>query len=94
MVPSASGGEGRIELVVMESVSPAYVPKISYKSAHAGVRAKAYADGGYPGLSGRGSAYAWKRQQWFDSCFARELCEEERCKRFGDRPGDLLPEDE
>lgn len=50
----------------------------------------AYVEAGYPHLTGRASAYAWKRQAWFDACFARELSGDEARKRFGDREGDLM----
>ena len=40
------------------------------------------------------SAYAWKRQQWFEDCFARELSAEERGKRFGERVGDFVEDGE
>lgn len=82
-----------IELVVMESVSPAFVPRVSYGAEAADKRQSAYAEAGLPHLSARASAYAWKRQQWFDECFSRELSDAERAKRFGDRPGDFVGED-
>ena len=85
------GGTG-IELVVMESVSPAYVPRVSVRESTK--RRAAYAEAGYPQLSARASAYGWKRQQWFEACFARVLSPEERSKRFGERDGDLLDEEE
>lgn len=66
-------GGGAIELVVMESVSPAYVPQVSYGSGAATKRANAYAAAGYPHLSARACAYAWKRQQWFDVRADRRL---------------------
>ena len=85
------GGTG-IELVVMESVSPAYVPRVSVRESTK--RRAAYAEAGCPQLSARASAYGWKRQQWFEACFARVLSPEERSKRFGERDGDLLDEEE
>jgi hypoxanthine-DNA glycosylase len=90
LVPLQAGAPGRIELVVMESVSPAYVPATSYGDTRLARRLQAYQDAGYPHITARASAYAWKRQQWFDHCFERELSEAERAKRFGDREGDLL----
>ena len=85
--------DGAIALVVMESVSPAYVPTVSYGGAAlAAKRRAAYDAAGYPQLAARASAYAWKRQQWFDDCFHRELGADERAKRFGDRDGDLMDE--
>ena len=84
--------DGRIALVVMESVSPAYVPQVSYGGDALAKRRAAYDEAGYPQLAARASAYAWKRQQWFDDCFHRVLSPEERAKRFGDRDGDLMEE--
>lgn len=86
---SGAPDSGAIKLVVMESVSPAYVPRVSFTDE--AVRRKAYAAAGRPELSARASAYAWKRQQWFDWCFQRELGDEEGAKRFGDRGGDFMP---
>ena len=80
----------QIELVVMESVSPAFVPSVSYGDKAIDRRTAGYAEAGYQHLSRRASAYAWKRQQWFECCFARELSDGERRKRFGDRPGDFV----
>lgn len=57
-------------------------------------RSQAYQEAGLPHLTRRASAYAWKRQQWFDQCFYRELSFEERAKRFGDREGDFVEEEE
>jgi hypothetical protein len=74
----------------MESVSPAYVPRPSYGDKQAAKRAQAYSEAGYLHHTRRASAYAWKRQQWFDACFQRELSPESRSKRFGDREGDFV----
>lgn len=81
---------GTIRLVVMESVSPAYVPMVSTTSE--AKRRAAYIAAGRPDLLHRASAYAWKRQQWFDDCFYRELSVADSAKRFGDRKGDFLLE--
>lgn len=83
-----------IEIVIMESVSPAYVPRTSYGRKQMAKRSQAYQEAGLPHLTRRASAYAWKRQQWFDQCFYRELSFEERAKRFGDREGDFVEEEE
>ena len=88
--PPLAGARAPIELVIMESVSPAYVPRPSYGDKQAAKRAKAYSEAGYPHHTRRASAYAWKRQQWFDACFQRELSPESRSKRFGDREGDFV----
>jgi len=103
LVPSGGGGGGDsggggassapIELVVMESVSSARVPPVSFKADYAAKRLAAYAEAGYPHLAARASAYAWKRQQWFDDCFDRVLSEAERAKKFGERAGDLISEE-
>jgi len=94
--PAADAAAARppIEIVVMESVSPAFVPRVSYGGDHADKRVAAYHEAGYARLSKRASAYAWKRQQWFDACFARELSVAERAKTFGDRPGDFHEDEE
>ena len=88
-------GGGAITLVVMESVSPAYVPRVAHGANPADSEAfhkrrEAYADAGYPQLSRRASAYAWKRQQWFDACFQRELSADAAALRFGERTGDFV----
>lgn len=88
--PPAAVRSAPIELVIMESVSPAYVPRPSYGDKQAAQRTRAYVEAGYPHLTRRASAYAWKRQQWFDACFHRELSAEDRTKRFGDREGDFV----
>ena len=91
VVPAAV--DAKIELVVMSSVSPAFVPHVSFGEQYADKRIAAYAEAGYPHLSARASAYAWKRQQWFESCFERELSKGACCMRFGDRPGDFFDGD-
>lgn len=86
------GAEGAIQLVVMESVSPAYVPRVAYGDAAEAKRHEAFAHAGYPLLTRRASAYAWKRQQWLEDCFHRELSSDELALRFGERPGDFHDE--
>lgn len=88
--------EGAIELVVMESVSGAYVPGVNTKDVAKRRNAWAKVHARYPELASkapRASSYAWKRQQWFDACLRSELSAPEAARRFGDRTGDLLEGD-
>lgn len=60
-------GDGKIELVVLESVSPAYVPRPAWDS-------KAQASRGFDDeyVDNPVHAYCWKRNQWFEQCFSGE----------------------
>jgi len=80
-----------VELVVMESVSPAAVPSAATKTA--AKRAAAYAAEGLSAIvdagAPRASAYAWKRARWFH-VLRDSLCLEAReAVPFGRRPSDF-----
>ena len=68
--PTLAGPEaGPIELVILESVSPAYVPRVAWNSA-------AQRAAGYDDEYSRApvpSAYAWKRDSWLARCFGQEV---------------------
>lgn len=62
---SATNRAGPIELVILESVSPAYVPRPAWCSA--AQKAAGY-DDEYSRVPAP-SAYAWKRDRWLAQCF-------------------------
>ena len=98
---TATGKKKPIELVVMESVSSAYVPKTAcgisktWATEEAAItgRREAYRKAGYEGLSRRASPYAWKRQRWFDVCFERESAVQ-LARGFGERSTDYADDEE
>ncbi len=72
----ATAKAGPIELVILESVSPAYVPRPAWKSA-------AQRAAGYDDEYSRAptSAYVWKRDSWLVRCFGKhELLEKTTTK--------------
>jgi G:T/U-mismatch repair DNA glycosylase len=64
---TVGGAERGVELCVMESVSPAYVPRQSCKP-------EAQRKRGFDDQWARQptSVYKWKRAQWFETCYHRE----------------------
>lgn len=93
--PAGDADEPPIELMVMESVSPAAVPAVATKSA--AKREAAYAlegrqdlvDAGAP----RASAYAWKRARWLETCFADACVPQARqALPFGSHEADFVLE--
>jgi hypothetical protein len=91
-----AGGGQPIELVVLESVSPAAVPAVATKSHTK--RVAAYQSDGRTDLVERGapraSAYAWKRARWFEACFADVLHPSAAAALpFGCRESDFEQED-
>ena len=88
-----------IELLVMESVSPAAVPLVAARS-HA-KRVAAYTAAGRSDLvaagAPRGAAYAWKRSCWLSSSVFPDAVLHEKARearRFGAQPTDLIRDDE
>lgn len=85
-----------IELVVLESVSPAAVPAVSTKSH--GKRVGAYTAAGRLDLvaagAPRAAAYAWKRSCWLNALPEDVLhAAAHEARLFGSRPSDLMPEE-
>ena len=82
-----------VELMVMESVSPAAVPAVATRCPKR--RIAAYLADGREDLvaagAPRAAGYAWKRARWMETCFADVLHENARAALpFGRRPNDLL----
>jgi G:T/U-mismatch repair DNA glycosylase len=65
----ATAAAGPIELVILESVSPAYVPRVAWNSA--AQQAAGY-DDEYSRAPVPLSAYAWKRDSWLARCFGQD----------------------
>ena len=84
-----------IELMVMESVSPAAIPLVATRSA--AKRLAAYTVEGRLDLvtagAPRASSYAWKRAQWLMNAFPESILHPDAhaALPFGIRPSDLEP---
>ena len=72
----ASDMPGPIELVILESVSPAYVPRPAWKSA--AQRAAGFDD---EYCRAPTSAYTWKRDSWLVRCFGQQVLPENTVRK-------------